>query len=91
MTGQYDTSNIGSTDCDPQCIGATLFRLAIWRVKQDGAIASDFGFGKGGSYDCGIRASSAAEFLHWHWPGECFRRDHSCVAMMSMSSTPLRE
>lgn len=52
MTGQYDTSNIGSTKCDPQCIGATLFRLAIWPVQQDGAIASDFGFGRG-AYDCG--------------------------------------
>lgn len=35
-----------STNYDPQCIGATLFRLAIWPVQQDGAIASDFGFGR---------------------------------------------
>jgi hypothetical protein len=61
MTGQYDTSNSGSTNCDPQCIGATLFRLAIWPVQQDGAIASDFGFGRGHTI-VGIRGSSAAEF-----------------------------
>ena len=76
MTGQYDTSNSGSTNCDPQCIGATLFRLAIWPVQQDGAIASDFGFGRGHTI-VGIRGSSAAEFLHWRWPGERFRQDHS--------------
>ena len=56
---QYDTSNIGSTNCDPQCIGAALSRIAILARPTGRVIASGFGLGRGHTI-VGIRGSSAA-------------------------------
>ena len=87
MTGQYDTSNeLRSAVYRSYTLPSCDLASPTGRV-----IGSDFSFGRGRHTIVGIRASSAADFLHWHWPGECFRQDHSCVAIMSMSSTPLRE